>query len=174
MPSDVMALGAYQINHLWAVTFRSAEATKKILAAGEQEVKEHHCCFVVDPQDKQVRLKLHLLLVAIDNEDVRIALASEVTKERWQVQGVQDKGSTTQVVTLKLKVGVTVENLLHQIRVFALSVAPGRRMQCLRCHGTGHVRLECKAPHCSKCRRFSHTDAEWVRTFANVIGPAGR
>lgn len=181
MLSDVIALGAYQINHVWAVTFKSAEATKKMLAAGEQEVKGRRC-LVVDPQDQQVRLKLHWLLHGVEDEDVRTALASygkviEVTKERWRVHGVQDKGSTTRAVTLKLKAGLTVEDLPHQIRVageLALLVAPGRPMQCLRCQGTGHVRRDCKVPRCSKCRRFGHADADCVRTYANVTGPAGR
>ncbi|XP_077539901.1 uncharacterized protein LOC144152498 [Haemaphysalis longicornis] len=94
MLSDVTALGAYQINHVWAVTFKSAEA----MAAGEQEVKGRRC-LVVDPQDQQVRLKLHWLLhgVGVEDED--------------------DKGSTTRAVTLKLKAGLTVEDFPHQIRV---------------------------------------------------------
>ncbi|XP_077528898.1 uncharacterized protein LOC144141209 [Haemaphysalis longicornis] len=177
--SDVIALGAYQINHVWAVTFKNAEATKKMLAAGEQEVKGRRC-LVIDPQDQQVRLKLHWLLHGVDDEDIRTALApfgkvTEITKERWRVQGVLDKGSTTRAVTLKLKAGVTVEDLPHQIRVggeLALLVAPGRPMQCLRCKGTGHVRRECKVPRCSRCRRFGHADAQCVRTYANVTAPA--
>lgn len=141
MLPDVIALGAYQINHVWAATFKNAEATKKMLAAGEQEVKGRRC-LVIDPQDHQVRLKLHWLLHGVEDEDVRAAFATfgkviEISKERWRVQGVLDKGSTTRVVTLKLKSGVTLEDLPHQIRVageLALLVAPGRPMQCLRCH----------------------------------------
>ncbi|XP_077535227.1 uncharacterized protein LOC144174979 [Haemaphysalis longicornis] len=181
MLPDVIALGAYQINHVWAVTFKSAEATKKMLAAGEQEVKGRRC-LVIDPQDHQVRLKLHWLLHGVEDEDVRAALANfgkviEITKERWRVQGVLDKGSTTRVVTLKLKSGVTLEDLPHQIRVageLALLVAPGRPMQCLRCQGTGHVRRDCKVPRCSRCRRFGHSEAQCVRTYAAVTGPVQR
>ncbi|XP_077545233.1 uncharacterized protein LOC144158300 [Haemaphysalis longicornis] len=180
MLPDVIALGAYQINHVWAVTFKSAEATKKMLAAGEQEVKGRRC-LVIDPQDHQVRLKLHWLLHGVDDEDVRAALATfgkviEITKERWRVQGVLDKGSTTRV-HLKLKSGVTLEDLPHQIRVageLALLVAPGRPMQCLRCQGTGHVRRDCKVPRCSRCRRFGHSEAQCVRTYAAVTGPVQR
>lgn len=178
MLSDVVALGAYQINHVWAVTFNSVEATKKMLALGEQEVKGHRC-LVIDPQNQQVRLKLHWLLHGVEDEDVRTAFAAfgkvtEVTKERWRVQGVHDKGSTTRTVMLKLKTGVKVDDLPHQIRVageLALVVAPGRPMQCLRCRATGHVRRECKAPRCSRCRRFGHTDMQCVRTYADVAGP---
>lgn len=180
MLSDVTALGAYQINNVWAVTFSTAEATKKMLDSGEQEVKGRRC-LIFDPQNQQVRLKLHWLLQGVDDEDVRTAFAAygrvtEVTKERWRVQGVHDKGSTTRTVMLKLKAGVKLDDLPHQIRVageLALVVAPGRPMQCLRCHTTGHVRRECKVPRCSRCRRFGHTDAQCVRTYANVTRPAG-
>lgn len=105
----MVALGAYQINHVWAVTFKSSEATK-MLAAGEQEAKGCRC-LAVDLQDQQVRLKLHWLLHGVDDKDVRTTLASfekvtEVTRERWLVHGVKDKGSTTRLVTLKLKAEV--------------------------------------------------------------------
>lgn len=76
---------------------------------------------------------------------------------------------------LKLKSGVKVEDLPHQVRVggeLALVVVPGRPMQCLRCQGTGHVRRECKVPRCSRCRRFGHVDADCVKSYAAVTGPA--
>ncbi|XP_037529301.1 uncharacterized protein LOC119406642 [Rhipicephalus sanguineus] len=41
---------------------------------------------------------------------------------------------------------------------------------CLRCHGTGHVRRDCRVPRCSKCRRCGHADADCVRTYASATG----
>lgn len=176
---DVVALGAYQINHVWAVTLSSAEATKRLLAFKELKVKGRRC-LILDPENQQVKLRLHWMLHGVTDEDIRTALAAfgkvtEVTRERWRVQGVQEKGSTTRTVLLKMKPGMKVEDLPHQIRVageLALVVAPGRPMQCLRCRGTGHVRRECKIPRCSKCRRFGHGDAECVRTYAAATGSA--
>lgn len=174
-----MALGAYQINHVWAVTLSSAEATKRLLAFKELKVKGRRC-LILDPENQQVKLRLHWMLHGVTDEDIRTALAAfgkvtEVTRERWRVQGVQEKGSTTRTVLLKMKPGMKVEDLPHQIRVageLAMVVAPGRPMQCLRCRGTGHVRRECKIPRCSKCRRFGHSDAECVRTYAAATGSA--
>ncbi|XP_077551260.1 uncharacterized protein LOC144164897 [Haemaphysalis longicornis] len=176
---EVVALGAYQINHVWAVTFSSAGATKKMLAVTELQVKGRRCV-VIDPQDQQVRLKLHWLLHGVADDDIRAAFASygkvtEVNRERWRVQGVTDKGSTTRTVLLKLKRGLKVDNLPHQIKVageLALVVAPGRPMQCLRCNGQGHVRRDCKVPRCSKCRRFGHVETQCVPSYASVTGPA--
>ncbi|XP_077539196.1 uncharacterized protein LOC144151904 [Haemaphysalis longicornis] len=181
MLSEVVALGAYQINHIWAVTFNSPEATKKMLATGELQVKGRRC-LVIDPQDQEVKLKLHWLLYGVADEDIRAAFAaygkvSEVTRERWRVQGVHDKGSTTRTVLLKLKAGLKVDDLPHQIRVageLALVVAPGRPMQCLRCHTAGHVRRDCQVPRCSRCRRFGHRDEQCVKTYANVTGSTER
>lgn len=114
------------------------------------------------------------------DDDVRTALAAfgrvtEVTRERWRVEGVSEKSSTTRTVLIKLNSGMRVDDLPHQIRVageLALVVAPGRPMQCLRCNGTGHVRRECKVPRCSRCRRFGHSDAQCVRSYASVTGSA--
>ncbi|XP_077551263.1 uncharacterized protein LOC144164899 [Haemaphysalis longicornis] len=175
---EVVALGAYQINHVWAVTFNSPGATKKMLAVTELQVKGRRCV-VIDPQDQQVRLKLHWLLHGVADDDIRAALASYgkvtgVNRERWRVQGVTDKGSTTRTVLLKLKRGLKIDDLPHQIKVageLALVVAPGRPMQCLRCKGQGHVRRECRVPRCSKCRRFGHVDTQCVPSYASVTGP---
>ncbi|XP_070392804.1 uncharacterized protein [Dermacentor albipictus] len=174
---EVVALGAYQINHVWAVTLNSAEATRKLAAFKELQVKGRRC-IVIDPEDQQVKLRLHWMLHGVQEEDIRTAFAAfgkvtEVTREHWRVLGMREKGSTTRTVLLKLKPGIKVDDLPHQVRVageLALVVVPGRPMQCLRCHGTGHVRRDCKVPRCSKCRRYGHADADCVRTYAAATG----
>ncbi|XP_037562008.1 uncharacterized protein LOC119441460 [Dermacentor silvarum] len=178
---EVIALGAYQMNHIWAITFKSAEGMKKLLSTREMKLKERRCV-VIDPGDQDVRMKIHWILYNVQDEDVRTALApygtvTEVAKERWRVQGVMDKGSSTRSVSLKLKPGVTVEDLPHQLRIAgeqALVVVPGRAPLCLRCHTSGHVRRECKVPRCSQCRRFGHDESQCVKTYANVTGPMRR
>ncbi|XP_070392796.1 uncharacterized protein [Dermacentor albipictus] len=175
---EVVCLGAYQVNHVWAVTLGDAAATKRLLALKEIQVKGRRCV-IVDPQDQQVKLRLHWLLHGVEDEDVRTALAAfgkvvEVSREKWRVQGVAEKCSTTRTVLLKLKGGLKVEDIPHQIRVageLALVVVPGRPMQCLRCQGTGHVRRDCKVPRCSRCRRFGHVDADCVKTYATATSP---
>lgn len=175
---DVVALGAYQMSHVWAVTFKSAEGVKKILAANDVKVKDRRC-IVVDPGNQEVRLKLHWLLYNVPEDAVRVALAPygrvcEVRRERWRVDGIQDKGSTLRSVTLKLKAGVTVDDLPHELRVAgdrALVVVAGRAPQCLRCNTKGHIRRECKVPRCSSCRRFGHEASACVKSYATVTGP---
>ncbi|XP_077560864.1 uncharacterized protein LOC144175699 [Haemaphysalis longicornis] len=176
---DVLALGAYQMSHVWAVTFKSAEGVKKILEASDIKVKDRRC-LVIDPSNQEARLKLHWLLHNVPDEAVRAALApygrvSEVRRERWRVDGIQDKGSTLRSVTLKLKAGVTLEDLPHELRVAgdkALVVVTGRAPQCLRCNMKGHVRRECKVPRCSACRRYGHEAAACVKSYASVTGPS--
>ncbi|XP_077519845.1 uncharacterized protein LOC144129595 [Amblyomma americanum] len=178
---DVVALGAYQINRVWAVTLRSTEAAKELLAFNELQVKSRRC-LIIDPEDQQVKLRIHWMLHGVADDDIRTALAAfdkvtDVTRERWRIQGVNDKSSTTRTVLLKLKPGLKVDDLPHQVRVageLALVVAPGRPMQCLRCHGTGHVRRECKVPRCRKCRRYGHTDTDCVRTYAVATGAVSK
>ncbi|XP_037561273.1 uncharacterized protein LOC119440435 [Dermacentor silvarum] len=134
---------------------------------------------VIDPRDQGVRLKLYWLLHGVPDDDVRVALApfgkvTEISRDKWKVKGCIDKGSTTRSVTLKLKVGVTVDDLPHQLRVaedMALVFVPGRAPLCLRCRGTGHIRRECRVPRCGICRRFGHDDSQCVRSYASVTGP---
>ncbi|KAH6937341.1 hypothetical protein HPB50_026780 [Hyalomma asiaticum] len=71
----VVALGAYQINHVWDVTLNSGEATKRLTALKELLVKGRRC-LVIDPQEQQVRIRLHWLLHGVADEDVRTALAA--------------------------------------------------------------------------------------------------
>lgn len=176
---DVAALGAFQMNHVWAVTFKNAEALKKMLAAKEVTVKERRC-IIVDPSNQDIRLKLHWVLHNVTDDDVRLALApygkvTEVARERWRVRGCSEQASTTRSVSLKLKAGLKVEDLPHQLRVAgdnALVAVPGRPPMCLRCRGTGHVRRECRVPRCETCRHFGHDADACVKTYASVTGPA--
>lgn len=175
---EVLALRAYHYNHVWAVTFRSADGKKKLLAADGFTVKEGRCV-VVDPNNQDTRLKLHWLLHHVQDEEVRVALApfgrsTGVTRDKWHVPGCMDMGSTTRSVTLKLAAGVTVEDIPHQLRIagnLVLVVVPGRAPLCLRCKGKGHMRRECRVPRCALCRRFGHSESQCVRTYASVAGP---
>ncbi|XP_049516560.1 uncharacterized protein LOC125942430 [Dermacentor silvarum] len=176
---EVIALGAYRMSHVWAVTFKSAEAVKKILAASEMKVKGRRCV-VIDPGNQDVRMKVHWLLHNIPDDDVRVAFlpygrVTEISRERWRVHGIADKGSTTRLVSLRLKAGVKLEDLPHQVNVAgeqALVVVSGRAPMCLRCHTTGHIRRDCRVPKCSACRRFGHEEGQCPKTYASVTGPS--
>lgn len=122
------------------------------------------------------------MLHNVSDEDIRTALlpfgkVTDVFHEKWRVQGVQDKASSTRAVSLVLKTGMTVEDLPHQLRVAGeqtLVVVPGRAPLCLKCRNTGHVRRDCRVPKCAVCRRYGHQDTECVKTYASVAGPALR
>ncbi|XP_077528307.1 uncharacterized protein LOC144139962 [Haemaphysalis longicornis] len=166
------------MNHVWAVTFKDADGAKKFVAVGEVQVKGRRCV-VIDPRNQDVRLKLHWVLHFVPDDEIRAALGpygkvTEVTRDRWRVQGCTAQSSTTRLVTLKLKAGVSVEDQPHQLRVAgeqALVVVPGRVPVCLRCHRSGHIRRECRVPRCASCRRFGRDESDCVRTYANVTGP---
>ncbi|XP_077496351.1 uncharacterized protein LOC144107219 [Amblyomma americanum] len=176
--SEVIALGAYRMSHVWAVTFKDAEAVKKIVNVGELKMKGARC-LVIDPANRDVRMKVHWLLHSVPDEDVRLAFApfgkvTDVSRERWRAQGVSDKGSTTRLVTLKLNAGVKLDDLPHQVSVageLALVVVSGRPPLCQRCRGTGHIRRDCRIPRCGACRRFGHEEGQCARTYASVAGP---
>ncbi|XP_065286600.1 uncharacterized protein [Dermacentor albipictus] len=175
---EVIALGAYRMSHVWAVTFSNAEAVKKLLAASELKVKGRRCV-VIDPGNQDVKMKVHWLLHNVPDDDVRVAFlpygkVTDISRERWRVHGISDKGSTTRLVSMRLKAGVKLEDLPHQLNVAgeqALVVVSGRPPMCLRCHATGHIRRDCRVPKCSACRRFGHEEGQCPKTYASVAGP---
>ncbi|KAG0412746.1 hypothetical protein HPB47_010138, partial [Ixodes persulcatus] len=148
--ADVVAVGAYQYNHVWAVTFKSQEGKKKILAAGYLTVKDS-CCVVIDPCNQDTRLKLDWVLHFVHDDEVRAALAPY--------------GKVMEITRDKLKTGGTANDLPHQLRVagdLALVVVPGRAPHCLRCRRTGHIRRECRVTRC-----------QCVKTYASVAETVG-
>ncbi|KAM7301769.1 uncharacterized protein ISCGN_017286 [Ixodes scapularis] len=119
--TGVLALGAFQMNHVWAVTFKSPEGKRKTLAAGELVVKGRRC-IVVDPGNRDIRVKLHWLLYHVPDDEVKAALASygtvtEMGTEKWRVQGVMDCGSMTRTAVIRLNPGLGLDTLPHQLRI---------------------------------------------------------
>lgn len=175
--AEVAALGTYQMNHIWAVTFKSDDGEKKLLMKKEVTVKGHRC-LVIDPCHQDVRVKLHWVLHNTSDDQIKEAFAPygsvvEVTKEKWRVNGCTNFSTMTRTVVLRLKGGVARDDLPHQLRVggeLALVAVPGRPL-CLRCHQTGHIRRECRVPKCNVCRRFGHDGANCVKTYAAATGP---
>ncbi|KAM7282260.1 uncharacterized protein ISCGN_002410 [Ixodes scapularis] len=55
---DIAALGAYQMNHVWMATLRTAEAKRRLVDAKELQVKGLRC-LVVDPSITELRPRLH-------------------------------------------------------------------------------------------------------------------
>lgn len=81
--------------------------------------------------------------------------------------------STTRVVRLVLREGVSLDRLPHQLQLgggMVLIVVPGRAPLCLRCRMTGHIRRDCRAPRCTECRAFGHERADCVRSYARAAG----
>ncbi|KAG0429580.1 hypothetical protein HPB47_023510 [Ixodes persulcatus] len=72
---EVVALGAYHLKHVWAVTFKTTEGSKKLLAESEPVVKGLRC-IVVDPVNWGVRLKIYWLLFNVTDDNVRAAMAA--------------------------------------------------------------------------------------------------
>ncbi|KAM7306223.1 uncharacterized protein ISCGN_009960 [Ixodes scapularis] len=167
------------MNHLWIVTLKSDEAKQRLVAAKKLQVKGKRC-LVLDPDAADVRLRLHWIPFHVPDEAVRKALepfekVEELTREKWRAEGFTGVQSTTRLVRLVLKEGVTQERLPHQLRIAGgnvLVVVPGRAPQCLRCKGTGHIRRECRVPRCDACHRYGHETETCAKTFANVTQEA--
>ncbi|CAN8026787.1 unnamed protein product [Ixodes persulcatus] len=193
----IEGLGAYQMNHLWIVTFNTEEAKLRLVTAKELEVKGKRC-IVVDPENADVRMKLHWLPFHASDETVRRALepfgkVQDLTREKWKAEGFTGVQSTTRLVRLNLKKGVTLERLPHQLRMTGgsvLVVIPGRsNMSTLQRYGTHSTRGSCTAmrrmpPLWTRARQLRpylrYSDAgsggggRWCPQHERVRGEGGR
>ncbi|KAM7285900.1 uncharacterized protein ISCGN_032785 [Ixodes scapularis] len=142
------------INHVWAVTFKTPEGKRKALATGNFVVKGRRC-LVIDPGNQDIHPELHWLLYHAPDDKVRASLApcgtvTEVGTKKWWVKCIAGCASMTRTAVMRLKPGLTLYNLPHQLRIaggLALVVAPGRVPLCLRCQRTGHIRRGCRVAH---------------------------
>ncbi|KAM7290274.1 uncharacterized protein ISCGN_026919 [Ixodes scapularis] len=96
---DIAALGAYQMNHVWMATLRTAEAKRRLVDAKELQAKGLRC-LVVDPSITELRLRLHWIPYDVPDDVVRKELEPygkvlEVSREKWNVEGFQGIESTT-------------------------------------------------------------------------------
>lgn len=174
---DVARFGAYQMSHVWLLDLRTDAAKQKLLEIQRLDVKGR-TCLVVDPVRQDVRLKLHWVAFDVTNDAIRRAFAEfgevkEVVQERWKVSGFDGVESTTRLVRVVLREGVSLDRLPHQLRLGSgtvLVVVPGRAPICLKCRKKGHIRRDCTTPRCTDCRAFGHERADCVRTYARAAG----
>lgn len=172
---DVAGLEVYQMNHVWLLKLRSPEAKEKLLRAKTIEVKGK-CCLVIDPNRREIRVKVHWVAFDAPLEAIRRAFepygdAKEVVRDVWKINGLLDAESTTLTVVMTLRQDLSEDSLPHQLRLFGgmvLVVVPGRAPICLRCRRKGHVRRDCKTPWCTECRGFGHDDKDCAKTYAGA------
>ncbi|XP_064481155.1 uncharacterized protein LOC135394364 [Ornithodoros turicata] len=173
---DVSAFGGFQFNHLWALTFHNGAAKDKLLLLKEITVKGRRCV-ILDPNKKEVTMKIHWLPQHVPDEAVVNAFAkygkvANIVRQRWKTSFFEGLETTTRHMNLTLKGGVTTDSLPHMLQVSGCHVlidVPGRPPLCLRCKGVGHIRKQCHTPWCKTCRRFGHEADECVTTYASRL-----
>lgn len=171
--SDIKSTGAYLFSHVWILTFHTAIAKKQFLENHELTVKGRRCV-IIDPNKKEISLKLHWLPAHVANDSVIRALEQYgtvrgITREKWRYPGFEDVETTTRIIELTMKSGVTSDQIPHQLQIAGspvLVAIPGRPPLCLRCKRTGHMRKECSTPWCRTCRTYGHEGNDCVRSYA--------
>ncbi|KAM7308585.1 hypothetical protein ISCGN_012219 [Ixodes scapularis] len=173
---DIIRLGQYQMSHVWLITCANALTKAKFAASKELTVKARKC-LVIDPETKDVKLKLLWLPRHI--EDRRIVEALEpfgkvvsIEREKWRIPGMENLQTMNREVTLSLAEGVSSSQIPYLLMVLGcqcLVLVPGRPPLCLRCNRVGHIRRYCQIPRCSQCRRFGNTVEECVLTYADRL-----
>ncbi|KAH9379945.1 hypothetical protein HPB48_017025 [Haemaphysalis longicornis] len=101
----------------------------------------------------------------------------DVRQDPWGASGFETAAeSTTRLVRMTLRDGLTPDDLPHILKFYGgsvLVVVPGRAPQCLRCCQRGHIRRDCRTPRSFMCKAFGQLGQDCVPTYAKVIGRAG-
>ncbi|KAK8771209.1 hypothetical protein V5799_025546 [Amblyomma americanum] len=84
-------------------------------------------CAIIDPCQKEIKVKIHCVLFHISSETLRKALSEfeevmEIRHEEWNVPGFGSAESTTRVAGTVLKERVTVEELPYFFKFYGGSV----------------------------------------------------
>lgn len=170
---DVASFGVYQYNHVWAITLHTALAKEKLLALKEIVVKGQRCV-IVDPNSREIKVKIHWIPRNVPDDAVTKALAAygklkEICRDKWRTSFFEGIETTTRQAIIQLKESLTVDSLPHQMYIAGCQVllaVHGRPPLCLRCKQKGHIRRQCNTPWCRVCRRYGHEEEECVSTYA--------
>ncbi|KAM7280958.1 uncharacterized protein ISCGN_005687 [Ixodes scapularis] len=173
---DIIGIGKFQMSHVWMVTCANELSKTKLVNKMELTVKGRRC-LKIDPDTRDVKLKLLWLPVHMENQRIEEALAPfvmvrSIVREKWKCSGMEQIETLNKEVTLTLREGMNATNILHQLRVFgcrSLVLVPGRPPLCLRCNRIGHIRCDCRVPRCGECRRKGHDASECVTTYADKL-----
>ncbi|XP_029841712.2 uncharacterized protein LOC115325147 [Ixodes scapularis] len=164
------------MSHVWMVTCTNSLAKAKLVNKAELCVKGHRC-IVIDPDTRDVKLKLLWLPVHMESKRIEEALAPygtvrSIVREKWSCPGMEQMETLNKEVTLTLREGMNSTQIPHQLTVFgcrSLVIVPGRPPLCLRCNRIGHIRRECRIPRCGECRRYGHSTDECASTYADKL-----
>ncbi|KAK8784462.1 hypothetical protein V5799_009173 [Amblyomma americanum] len=171
----VAGIGPFQMSHVWMLKLKRAEPKERLLTEGALDVKKRYCA-VIEPNKRELAFRVHWMPFCVSNESVQKASedfgeVTDVTLEQWNSPGFEDAESTTWLVRMVLKEGLSIDDLPHMFKFYGwqvLVVGPGRPPIYLRCKRTGHIRRDCRTPRCSLCRSFGHEREGCVRTYARV------
>ncbi|KAM7310868.1 uncharacterized protein ISCGN_007776 [Ixodes scapularis] len=170
---DIIAMGQYQMSHVWMVVCATSLAKSKLVSCEELKVKGKKC-LVVDPESKEVKLRLLWLPPHMENRRVVEALepfgtVRSIVREKWKCEGMD---TLNREVQLTLRDDISVSKIPHLLTIYgcqSLLLIPGRPPLCLRCNRVGHIRRQCRTPRCTKCQRYGHSLADCVLTYADRL-----
>ncbi|KAM7288063.1 hypothetical protein ISCGN_031752 [Ixodes scapularis] len=174
--TDLIALGPYQMSHVWMTVFANGAAKCKIKACEELEIKQKRC-LVIDPTKDEIKMKLLWLPPQLPGSEIKKVLepfgtVKDITREKWRFSDLEETDTLTRIVTLVLKNHLTVDKVPHTLNIYgvnSLVVIPGRPLFCLRCKAIGHIRRQCSTPRCTQCWRFGHSTEECIVTYASKL-----
>lgn len=172
----IASLGGFQFNHVWMITFKSAEEMAPLASKAEIQVKGKKCV-IIDPNVQEKEIKVHWVPHNVPDGVIahhlgRFGKVKRVVREKWRIPGLEGAETNTRVVELAPRDADALNAIPHQAKIDGVPIliaVPGRPPLCLRCRQMGHIRRQCRSPWCRKCRCFGHLEADCVQTYASKI-----
>lgn len=118
----ITGLGPFQFNHVWMVTFKTAEDMQNLAAKGEIEAKGKRC-LVIDPNQQEKTVRLHWVPTTVPNKLLvqhleRFGMVKSVSFEKWRHPGTDHMGSTTRVVQIVPREVNLLDAIPHQVTMY--------------------------------------------------------
>ncbi|CAN7982707.1 unnamed protein product [Ixodes pacificus] len=130
---DLVAVGPFQMSHVWMAVFANGAAKYKVKAQEELEIKKKKC-LVIDPTKDEIKMKLLWLPPQLPDSEVKKVLepfgtVKEITREKWRFSDLQETDTLTRFVTLVLKDHLSVDKVPHVLTIYGVNtlvVIPAR------------------------------------------------
>jgi hypothetical protein len=175
---DLEYIGSYMYHYIYIVGLKTKESYDNLLKA------EHFYVNNLEVKIKSVPSKV----INIDINWIPPFVADDVIKERLFAYGevlkinyvklqddkVRDVLTTKRKVLIKLRENFTIDDIPTLIKIgghLCLTTILGRMIKCFKCNDVNHVRKNCTAVKCQKCKRYvnGNCNCETRRTYADVI-----
>ncbi|KAH7979070.1 hypothetical protein HPB49_007967 [Dermacentor silvarum] len=159
----IQSLHPIRFSNAWLLKMRTLEAKRFVAQIGGMMLHGMYCG-IVDASLQEYSIKVHWVPSDMSAEPLRnyfeqFGDVRGVSRVEHKVLGLDGVESTTVIIRMSLKEGVTERDLPHELPLCGttfLVAVPGRPPFCQRCRKMGHTFSNCHTPKCLLCGMYGH------------------